>query len=61
MMKRTILLIVVLSLTACGGMSRQEVIQAVKECHDGGLAAAIVTNGLTYTQSNVICINGSAQ
>ena len=42
-------------LTACG-MSRQEQIQALKECEDAGLEAEIIHNGMDYSIARINCL-----
>lgn len=54
-MKTFIAMVLVISLAGCSGMSRQEVIAAVKECKDAGMAPEIIMNGWTYKTVDVIC------
>lgn len=50
------LLPLILLLSGCG-MSRQETIDAFKECRDGGLQPTIVYNWLTNKISDVVCFD----
>lgn len=55
-MKLILLLTLMLSLASCAQMSRQEVIQAVKECEDAGMKPMILRNGLNFRVIDVECL-----
>ncbi len=50
-----IILILCLLLASCGGMSRQEVIAATKECRDAGMKEQLIINAFDYSTQRVEC------
>jgi hypothetical protein len=54
-MKRAILILAILALVGCSGLTNDQIIAETRKCREAGMGVAVVMNLFTYETEKIIC------